>query len=269
MDVALVELDADHPGFNDQRYRQRRNQIASMALAAGAADEVPRVDYTEQENATWAAVFERLTALHPTHACRELREVFGDLDFPSHAIPQLADVSALLCARTGFQLQPVAGLVSAREFLGALSRRVFCSTQYIRHHSQPFYTPEPDVVHELMGHAPMLANQEVADLSHKIGEASLAADDRQVEQLATLYWFTIEYGVVYQGNGLRAYGAGLLSSFGELEHALSGKVEVRPFDPEVAKGTAYPITTFQPLLWSVDSIAEARAKIDSFAQGLH
>ena len=170
--------------------------------------------------------------------------------------------------RLDHPLQPVAGLVSAREFLGALSERVFCATQYIRHHSQPLYTPEPDIVHELMGHAPMLAIPEFADLSQKIGEASLAATDPQIEQLATLYWFTIEYGVLWQDGELRAYGAGLLSSFGELEHSLSGAVEIRPFDPWQAKDTAYPITSYQPLLWSVNSIGEAFDRMKEFFEGV-
>ncbi len=86
--------------------------------------------------------------------------------------------------------------------------------------------------------------------------------------MATLYWFTIEYGVLWQDGELRAYGAGLLSSFGELEHALSGEVEIRPFDPWEAKDTSYPITTYQPLLWSVTSIQEAFAKMDEFVQAM-
>ena len=177
-------------------------------------------------------------------------------------------MSRFLTEQTGFRLQPVAGLVSARQFLGKLAQRVFCATQYIRHSSQPLYTPEPDIVHELMGHAPMLAIPEFADLSQKIGEGSLRADDRQVEQLATLYWFTIEYGLLGTPDGLRAYGAGLLSSFGELEHALSGAVEVRRFDPDAAKDTPYPITTYQPLLWWVDDIGEAFAKMDAFVRSM-
>ena len=114
----------------------------------------------------------------------------------------------------------------------------------------------------------MLAIPEFADLSQKIGEGSLRADDEQVEQLATLYWFTIEYGVLVEEGQLRAYGAGLLSSFGELEHALSGEVEIRPFDPWQAKDTAYPITTYQPLLWSVNSIREAFDRMEEFVKTL-
>jgi phenylalanine-4-hydroxylase len=150
-------------------------------------------------------VFDRLSG--PVSDARESRTStgsFDDLGYTRDRIPQIAEVSAFLTARTGFRLHPVRGLVAARTFLGALSRRVFCSTQYIRHHSQPFYTPEPDIVHELMGHAPMLAIPEFADLSQKIGEGSLHASDEDVEQLATLYWFTIEYGVLDLGEeGLR------------------------------------------------------------------
>jgi phenylalanine-4-hydroxylase len=264
----IVELDSDHPGFKDPEYRRRRDEIARLAPPLGAGLPPRRVEYTDTERETWATAYNKLTGLYPSHACLEFLAVTGDIGYREGEVPQLADVSAFLTERTGFSLQPVAGLVSAREFLGALSRRVFCATQYIRHHSQPLYTPEPDIVHELMGHAPMLAIQEFSDLSQKIGEGSLKANDEQVEQLATLYWFTIEYGVLWQDGELRAYGAGLLSSFGELEHALSGAVEIRPFDPWQAKDTAYPITTYQPLLWSVRSIGEAFEKIDEFVRSM-
>jgi phenylalanine-4-hydroxylase len=264
----IVDLEADHPGFSDPDYRRRRDEIALLAPPLGSDEPPLRVEYTEAERQTWSTVFEKLTALYPTHACREFLEVAGAIGYRGDEVPQLADVSSFLTERTGFSLQPVAGLVSARQFLGALSRRVFCATQYIRHHSQPLYTPEPDIVHELMGHAPMLAIPEFADLSQKIGEGSLTANDSQVEQLATLYWFTIEYGVLQEPSGLRAYGAGLLSSYGELEHALSGAVEIRPFDPWIAKDTTYPITSYQPLLWSVGSIGEAFDRIDEFVRSM-
>jgi phenylalanine-4-hydroxylase len=264
----IVELEADHPGFNDPEYRRRRDEIALLAPPLDSGEPPQRVEYADSERATWATVFNKLTALYPTHACREFGDVVGDIGYSAEEVPQLADVSTFLTERTGFSLQPVAGLVSARQFLGALSRRVFSATQYIRHHSQPLYTPEPDIVHELMGHAPMLAIPEFADLSQKIGEGSLSADDEKIEQLATLYWFTIEYGVLFEGADLRAYGAGLLSSFGELEHALSGAVEIRPFDPWLAKDTAYPITTYQPLLWSVTSIREAFDRMNEFVTSL-
>lgn len=266
MDTITVELSADHPGFNDPDYRRRRNHIASIAKEHVSGTPAPRVAYTDTERATWREVFQQLMQLYDTHACKEFTPVVREMGYTADEIPQLQDVSSFLQKRTGFRLEPVAGLVSARDFLTALARGVFCSTQYIRHHSKPHYTPEPDVVHELMGHAPMLAIEDFAKLSRKIGEGAERATDEQVQQLATLYWFTIEYGVVRQGGQARAYGAGLLSSFGELKRVLEGGPEIRPFDPEIAKGTPYPITTYQPVLWEVGSIREAFESMDAFVK---
>jgi phenylalanine-4-hydroxylase len=266
MKTGIVELSSDHPGFHDPVYRQRRDEIARIASGHTPGTPAPFIEYTQVETDTWGTVFSGLIELYPTHACEEFNQVIEELGYQRDRIPQLREVSAFLEKRTGFRLEPVAGLVSPREFLSALGQGVFCSTQYIRHHSKPHYTPEPDIVHELMGHAPMLAIEDFALLSRKIGERTERANDQQVGQLATLYWFTIEYGVLRRDGALRAYGAGLLSSFGELRHALSGEVEIRKLDPQVAKDTPYPITTYQPLLWEVSSIHEAFEIMDRFVR---
>lgn len=266
MRTELVELSADHPGFNDQEYRARRAEIAQLAMKHVPGDTPPRVTYTETEVRTWGTVLRQLKSLFPTHACREFNEVFGELGFSEDAIPQQADLHEILKEKTGFSVSPVAGLVSSRDFLGALAKRIFPCTQYIRHHSVPHYTPEPDICHEMLGHIPMLANREFSDLTAKFGEASIGATDEQIDQLGRLYWYTVEFGVVRQGGELRAYGAGLLSSFGELSHSLSGKVEIRRFDPEAVRHIVYPITEYQPFLFEVSSIREAFETMSAFVE---
>jgi phenylalanine-4-hydroxylase len=180
-------------------------------------------------------------------------------------IPQLHQISDFLKDSTGFTLRPVSGLLSARNFLYGLAFRVFFSTQYIRHHSKPLYTPEPDICHELLGHAPLFADREFADFSQEIGMASLGATDEQILQLARCYWFSVDFGLGTQDGERKAYGAGLLSSFGELEHAMSDVPEVREWDPFAAAKQDYPITTYQPVYYTAESFSDARARMVEFA----
>ncbi|NJN64051.1 MAG: phenylalanine 4-monooxygenase [Acidobacteria bacterium] len=258
MRAGIVELDADHPGFNDANYRQRRNDIALLARNHKIGEKPSRVTYIDSETSTWRAVFRELNRLFPSHACQEYLNGIALLDFNDEAIPQLADIDEALFKRTGFRIWPVEGLVEPRDFFKALSQRVFPATQYIRHHSVPHYTPEPDTIHDLLGHVPMLAIPEYADLTQKLGEGSLDANDDQIKQLARLYWYTIEFGLVRQNGELRCYGAGCLSSFGEMTRAVRAEEpKVLRFDPEQARKMDYPITTYQPVLWEVCSIKEA------------
>merc|ERR1719190_35946 len=146
--------------------------------------------------------------------------------YKRESIPQLTDINTVLRQKTGFQLRPTAGLLSSRNFLNGLAFRIFFCTQYLRHHSVPFYTPEPDLVHELIGHAPMFANDDFAKFSQEIGLASIGATDEQIESLARCYWFSVEFGICRESSGSdvrKVYGAGILSSYGEIEHCMSNE----------------------------------------------
>lgn len=149
--------------------------------------------------------------------------------------------------------------------MNGLAFRVFHSTQYIRHESTPLYTPEPDVVHELMGHVPLFADPDFADFSQEIGLASLGASDEEIKKLGTLYWFTVEYGVCRQEGKRKAYGAGLLSSFGELEYCLTDVPVVRPFEPEKVVEQPYPITNYQPVYFEAESFDRAKEQTRQWA----
>nr|CAG8506256.1 8433_t:CDS:10 [Entrophospora candida] len=204
------DLDSDHPGANDPEYRARRAQITRIAKTHKSGQPIPTVEYTTREIETWGAVFQ--------------------------------------C--TGFTLRPVMGLLTSRDFLNGLAFRVFHSTQYIRHHSKPFYTPEPDVCHELLGHVPLFCDPDFADFSQ-------------------IYWFTVEFGLCRQEGGIRAYGAGLLSSFGELEYSLSDKPEKYSFDPYKTSTQKYIVTEYQKVYFVADSFKDAQQKVREFAKTMN
>jgi phenylalanine-4-hydroxylase len=235
----LVTLDRDHPGFRDPEYRARRNAIARLALDFHEGDPLPDVPYLAAEHEVWRTVHEHLAPLHAAHASAEAREFQRLIPLDPNAIPALATVNAML-APSGMRMLPVAGLVTPRAFMVHLARGIFLSTQYMRHHSAPLYTPEPDVIHELVGHAGSLAHPAIAALSRAFGRASEEADEATLEQVTRLYWYTLEFGLVREGGALRAYGAGLLSSFGELgrfeteariEEFRIDRIIETPFDP--------------------------------------
>jgi phenylalanine-4-hydroxylase len=250
----LVELDQDHPGFRDPVYRARRNAIARIALQHVAGQPVPRIDYTDAEHAVWRTVWEKLTPLHERYACRQYLASRDRLALDHTRIPQLADVNNQLQPQTGFRMIPVAGLVSSRAFLSHLGQRFFLSTQYIRHASQPLYTPEPDVVHELVGHACTLCDQTLARLNRFFGDAAAQVDDATLAALERIYWYSMEFGLVDEDGATKAYGAGLLSSFGELER-FAAAAEIRPFDPDEAAARPYDPTTYQAVLYRVPDFA--------------
>ena len=144
-----------------------------------------------------------LRAKHEQYACAEYLAATDRLALRSDRVPQLGQVTGRLEWLTGFRLEPVPGLVPTRTFYAALAERRFLSTQYIRHHSVPFYTPEPDVVHELVGHANMLASPMFAALYQAAGCASRRADtDAAFEFFSRVFWFTLEFGVVWERDEL-------------------------------------------------------------------
>jgi len=263
----INELQLDHPGANDKEYRARRDYIALCTKRFRETGEITDVEYNAREQRVWRYVAEELEERQQKYASPFYLGAKKKLGIRTDQIPQLSEMNRCLKELTGFRLAPIEGLVETRGFLSWLSYRVMLCTQYIRHHSQPAYTPEPDIVHEAIGHIPMFTNPNFADYSQFIGHGARIATDKQLEELGRLYWFTVEFGMVEHEGNIKAYGAGLLSSFGELEHAFSDKVERRPFDLEEVLNHEYTYSGMQPVLYVIPSYAELKEVTRKYIEG--
>ena len=217
---------------------------------------MPEVQYTETEQGVWRTVWEHLAPLHGKHASAEYRVCSDRVSFSRQRIPQLREVNQKLSGTTGYSMVPVAGLVTSRAFLGNLRFDQFLSTQYIRHHTVPLYTPEPDIVHELVGHAATLADEGFAALNRAFGRAADRVSEEVLKQIERVYWYTLEFGVAKEGDQLKAYGAGLLSSFGELER-FQTHAKLVPLNIEQMTARPYDPTVYQEVLFVAPSFPDA------------
>jgi phenylalanine-4-hydroxylase len=258
-----VHLVEGHPGENDPEYRRRRNEIAAVSQAWEPGQPVPRIDYTETEHEVWRTVCEHLGPLHSRYACRAFNDAVGALDLPRDRVPQLDEVTSGLQALTGFSYVPAPGIVPLEEFYGSLADGVFHSTQYLRHHAAPLYTPEPDLLHEVMGHGNLLADSSVAEVNRLAGAAARRVTTAEALQVvADVFWFTVEFGVLWEEGSLKAYGAGILSSYGEIEEF--GSMEIRPLDFAAMATIDYDITHYQPVLFAADSFGHMVDEVGAF-----
>jgi len=249
-----VRLADKHPGLHDPAYRARRSHIAAAAINAPAGT-VPVIDYTEDEHRIWRLCQEQLAPKHEKYAHSEFLAAKHRLRLPTDHVPQLDHVSARLRPLTGWGYRAAPGLVPLREFYADLGARTFNSTQYLRHGSEPLYTPEPDIIHEVIGHGNQLASPRFARLTEAAGRASLRLETEDAMKfVADVFWFSMEFGVIKEHGEVKAYGAGILSSFGEMDEF--GHMEHRGLDLADMGTLAYDITEYQPVLFCAESLDE-------------
>lgn len=263
------DLKSDHKGFTDQAFVTRRDEIAQLSQQYTIDSEyIPTIPYTEKEHKTWQVVFDLLKPLHDQYACKEHKKNLEELQklglITRKKLPQLQPISEFIQSKTGFKLIPVSGMLKQRDFFNLLANKMFPATQFIRHHSDPFYAPEPDVVHEIMGHMPLLANQDYADFFHFIGKASIGKNDFFIKQLGNCYLFTAEFGLVKENNKFKVYGAGILSSGKEICNAFNGDVKIRAFEPRVACETECPLSDLQEVYFWSNSLLEVKENMKKF-----
>ncbi|QHJ00457.1 phenylalanine 4-monooxygenase [Xylophilus rhododendri] len=236
-------------------------------LAAGDAFRPERADwtidqgwehYTPQDHATWKTLFERQTKMLVGRACDEFIEGMHRLPMGADEIPDFRRLSDSLMRRTGWQIVAVPGLVPDEVFFDHLAHRRFPAGQFIRRPQELDYLEEPDVFHDVFGHVPMLMNPAIADYIQAYGEGGLRAQQLGVlDQLARVYWYTVEFGLVRQEDGLRIYGAGIASSFTESVFALDSPSPHRiGFDLARVMRTRYRIDDFQESYFVIDSLEQ-------------
>ena len=222
--------------------------------------------YTAAEHAVWRILYERQAKLLPGRACRELLAGMAALAIGAEAIPDFRRLSDILMRRTGWQVVAVPGLVPPEVFFDHLAHRRFPAGQFVRQAGQLDYIEEPDVFHDVLGHVPMLTHPVFADFLQAYGEGGLRAQRLgALDQLSRVYWFTVEFGLVAQDQGLRIYGAGIVSSYAETRFALEDASPNRlKFDLPRVMRTRYRIDDFQESYFVLDSLDDLLhlAKID-------
>ena len=242
----------DHPG---------KHGLAAAAAAPARADwtiDQGWAAYTAQDHAVWKTLFERQTRLLPGRACDEFVAGMRDLPMGADQIPDFHRLNEVLMKRTGWQVVAVPGLVPDHIFFEHLANRRFPSGNFIRTPHQLDYLEEPDVFHDVFGHVPMLMNPALADYIQAYGQGGLRAQGLgKLAQLARVYWYTVEFGLVMQPDGLRIYGAGIASSPTESVFALDSASPNRiTFQLPRVLRTRYVIDDFQRSYFVIRDLAE-------------
>ncbi|WP_296596427.1 phenylalanine 4-monooxygenase [Phenylobacterium sp.] len=234
------------------------NAIAPAPPPGAAADwTIPQdwASYTLAEHAMWDTLFERQARMLPGRASPAFLEGLDVLRLSKPGIPDFDELSERLHKLTGWRVVAVPGLVPDEDFFRHLANRTFVAGRFIRRPEQIDYLQEPDVFHDVFGHVPMLANPVFADYMQAYGEGGLRSlQYGSLKQLARLYWYTVEFGLVREGGELRIYGAGIVSSFGESRFALEDSSPNRiGFDLERVMRTDYRIDDYQQTYFVIDS----------------
>src|SRR5207253_7580510 len=268
-DATELGLEPGHPGLGDGEYTRRRKEL--FALCRRHRLErlgPPLIDYTPEETRIWREVSPQLDELHQKYACQIYLQAKRDLAITREVIPQLRLLSERVQQETNMHLVPAEGALPYRTFYEYIAHRGFPVTQFIRHGSHPEFTPEPDMIHDCLGHVPPLMNRDYAELLTLVGKA-VATTTRgdQVLALKRFSWFSIEFGLIEEASEVKVFGAGILSSTGEIPNSLfSADVTRRPFVTDVVINTDYDPSRMQDQLFIAPSLPFLRLELEGLVR---
>ena len=268
-----------------RRVENLHTDKGKVPVYATGVVEQPWDDYSTDDHATWATLYARQREILPGRACNEFLDAQDAMGMTADRIPKFSDLNVELEKATGWTLIGVEGLLPEQDFFDHLANRRFPVTWWIRRPDQINYIEEPDLFHDLFGHVPLLMNPMFADYMQAYGEGGLKAHGigaDALQALTRLYWYTVEFGLIDTPEGLRIYGAGIVSSKGESIYSLESDAPNRiGFDVERIMRTRYRIDTYQKTYFVIDSFEQlmratepdftpiyARlAQLESFAAG--
>lgn len=235
----------------------------STHYASKTADAQGRFAYDAEENAVWRDLFDQQMARLTDHACAAYLDGQSKLGLSRDAVPQVAEIDAKLHALTGAGAEPVDALIPQEQFSNLLKNRKFPVATFIRRREDFDYIEEPDIFHECFGHCPMLTDEAFCRFFERFGALALDLGDTWSKRLFRLFWFTVEFGVIRENGALKAFGAGIMSSPGELQNLTSGRADIQPFDLITVLRTPYRIDIVQPIYFEIESFARLAAALDT------
>jgi phenylalanine-4-hydroxylase len=268
-DMVEFELDAEHPGQGDESYLARRRFLFDLTRSHRLRRlGPPLVEYTDEESRIWREVTPKLDELHRKYASTIYLQAKDELGITSDSIPQLRTLSDRVDRETNMRLVPAEGALPYRTFYESIAGRGFPVTQFLRHGSQPEFTPEPDMIHDCLGHVPPLMNRDYAELLTLIGKAAAATPrGDQVLALKRFSWFSIEFGLIEECGEVKVFGAGIQSSLGEIPHSLFSKDATRrPFVTDVVIEQDYDPSHMQSDFFIAPSFAFLRQELEQLVR---
>ena len=232
-----------------------------------AAVEKPREqiysNYTEEDFAVWKRLYEKQMYNLQGKVVDEFNQGIAHLNFNADEIPNFEKINNKLLALTGWSIKTVPNLAEADLFFEQLSKRRFTSTCWLRSMEEFDYLQEPDMFHDVFAHVPMLCNKKYTDFFHKIGQLATSFHNQEaVKMLQRLYWYTIEFGVLQTKDDLKIYGAGIISSVGEINNVYGGLAQIKPFNIQEVLYTPFEIDKVQPLYFYVESFDQLQKALD-------
>ena len=219
--------------------------------------------YTIEDHAVWGLLFDRRMRELAQTGSRVFLEGAAAIGLNPVTVPKLSEVNRRLGPRTGWNAVPVSGFLPAPQFFQCLSKRRFPTTVKVRPRSQLEYLPEPDIFHDVFGHVPLHSDPNFGDFLQRFGAVAAAArTEEETLQMARLFWFTVEFGLVREEGQLKVYGSGLISSAGDAANALSPACDRRPFSLDAVIAQPFEIDRLQDVLFVVEDFAQLFEAVD-------